>query len=217
MNNGGSIDVLLVDDHKVFRQGLSALLGAEEDIAVVGEAGNGAEAVDLAVSLDPDVVVLDIMMPVLDGIAAARRIRSVKPAAEVVMLTMYRSETYQREAFAAGAKGYLHKECSYDEVVQAVRHATRGDYYLSGPAGKDLVAEYIQPLIDQKPGGIISPREKEIARLLADGYSTKEAADVLNISPKTAESHRAALMRKLGAKNVADVVKYCIRNHIIEP
>ncbi len=188
------------------------------DIEVVGEAANGGEAVEKAAVLNPDVALLDIMMPVLDGISAARRIRNLNPAVEVVMLTMHRSETYQREAFAAGAKGYLLKDCDFEEVILAIRHASRGDYYLSGSAGKNLVAEYVKPLLkEQKSGGIITQREKEIARLLSDGYSTKETAKTLSISPKTVETHRASLMKKLDARNVADIVKYCIRNHIIEP
>lgn len=214
----GKIKLLIVDDHRIFRQGLRSLFQSEEQIEVVGEAANGAEAVEKASVLNPDVVLLDIMMPVMDGISAARRIRSLNLNIESVMLTMYRSETYQREAFAAGARGYLLKDCDFEEVVQAVKHASRGDYYLSGLSGKDLVAEYIQPLIRAKnSGGVITRREKETARLLADGYSTKETAKALCISPKTVETHRASLMKKLDARNVADIVKYCVRNHIIEP
>ena len=214
----GKIRLLIADDHRVFRQGLKALFEDEKGIIVVGEASDGGEAVAMAAALNPDVALLDVMMPVMDGISAARRIRAHNSAVEVVILTMYRSETYQREAFAAGAKGYLLKDCDFEEVASAVRHAARGDYYLSGPAGKELVAEYIQPLRKaQKLSGVITQREKEIARLLAEGYSTKEAASALNLSPKTVETHRASLMKKLEARNVADIVKYCIRNHIIEP
>lgn len=153
----------------------------------------------------------------MDGIAALQRIKMLKPTVEVVMLTMYQNESYQREAFAAGARGYLLKDCGFDEVVLAIKYAARGDYYICGPLGKDLVAEYVQPLLNsQKSGGVMTQRERELARLISDGYSTKEAAEILNISPKTAETHRSTIMKKLGARNVADIVKYCIRNQIIE-
>ena len=212
-----SIKILLVDDHAIFRQGLSALFARVPEFTVVGEAGDGREAVDKAMTLSPDVILMDIMMPVLDGIAAMQRIKALKPTIEVVMLTMYQNESYQREAFAAGARGYLLKDCGFEEVALAVRHAAKGDYYICGPLGKDMVAEYVQPLLNaQKPGGVMTQREREIARLIADGYSSKEAAEILNISVKTAETHRAAIMKKLGARNVADIVKYCIRNQMVE-
>ena len=212
-----NIKILIVDEQRLFRQGLKALLEDIEGMSVVGEAGDGSEAVDLAVELSPDVMLIDAMLPVMDGISASKRIRSLQQKTEILILTKYRNETYQREAFAAGVRGYLMKDCGIDDVVEALKCASTGDYYLKGEVGKDLVTEYIQPAVNmQEPGGIMTQREKELARLLADGYSTKEAASVLNISPKTAETHRASVMKKLGAKNVADIVKYCIRNHIIE-
>ena len=212
-----NIKILIVDEQRLFRQGLRALLEGIEGMIVVGEAGDGSEAVDLAVELSPDVVLIDAMLPVMDGISTAKRMKSLKPNIEVLILTKYRNETYQREAFSAGVRGYLMKDCGIDDVVEALKIASTGEYYLRGEVGKDLVTEYIQPVVNaQEPGSIMTQREKELARLLADGYSTKEAASVLNISPKTAETHRASVMKKLGAKNVADIVKYCIRNHIIE-
>lgn len=211
------IKLLIVDDHSIFRQGLRALFEHIHDIEIVGDAGNGRDAVDLAMTLQPDVILMDIMMPVMDGISALQRIKSLQPNIEVVMLTMYQNESYQREAFAAGARGYLLKDCDFEEALQAVKHASRGDYYICGPMGKELVSEYVQPLINsQKPGGVMTQRERELARLIADGYSTKEAAEILNISVKTAETHRAAIMKKLDARNIADIVKYCIRNQIVE-
>lgn len=212
------IRVVLADDHHVVRRALAALLETVDGIHVVGEAADGAQAIERVLETDPDVVVLDVVMPGVDGIEAARRIREAHPRTEIVMLTAHRSEAYQRQAFQAGARGYLLKECALEVLVDAIRHAAHGDFYLGGAAGQDLVAEYVRPLIrKQGPGGLVTPRERELACLLADGYSTKEAAAALNISVKTAETHRASILRKLGARNVADIVKYCIRNHLIDP
>ena len=211
------IRVLVADDHAILRPGLVRLLGSVPGLVVAGEAADGAEALARVLDLDPDVAVLDIVMPGMDGIEAARRIKSSHPRTEIVMLTGYRSEAYLRQAFEAGARGYLLKDCDLDQLAESIRHAAHGDYYVSGTAERDQVHEYVRPLIRrQKPGGIVTPREREIACLLADGYSTKEAAAVLNISVKTAETHRASIMRKLGARNVADIVKYCIRNQLID-
>jgi DNA-binding NarL/FixJ family response regulator len=209
--------IVLADDHEIFRRALAALLEGSASVQVVGDAADGREAIDRVLQLDPDVAVLDVVMPRMDGIEAARRIRALRPRTEVVILSAFRSEAYQRQALQAGVRAYLLKECSLEMLLDGIRHAAHGDYFLPGVAGQDLVAEYVRPLIrNQNPGGLVTPRERQIACLLADGYSTKEAAAVLNMSVKTAETHRASIMRKLGAKNVADIVKYCIRNHLID-
>ncbi len=212
------IRIVVAEDHQIVRQALARLLDSVRGFEVVGEAENGAEAVERVLALDPDVAVLDVVMPGLDGIEASRRIRAAHPRTEIVILTAHRSEAYQRQAFEAGARAYLLKECSLEALAESIRHAAHGDFYVAGSAGRDLIAEYVRPLIQrQSPGGLVTPREREVACLLADGYSTKEAAAVLNISVKTAETHRASIMRKLGARNVADVVRYCIRNQLIDP
>ncbi len=154
----------------------------------------------------------------MGGLEAARWLRENHSRTEIVIMTGHHNEAYQRQAFEAGVRGYVLKDASLDQLVEAVQHAARGDYFLSGHAGRDLVADYVRPwLARQKPGGVMTQRERELAILIADGYSSKEAAAVLNISVKTADTHRASLMRKLGARNVADVVKYCIRNELIQP
>ncbi len=215
--NETPLKVMLADDHRLFREGVRALLAQRPGLVVVGEAANGKEAIELVPLLAPHVLILDIVMPVMNGIEAARWIRDKHPQTEIVMLTAHHNETYQRQSFDAGVRGYLEKECSIEDLVVAIRHAARGDYFLSGAAGRDLVAEYVRPAVGRiKPGGVMTQRERELAILLSDGYSTKEAASVLDISVKTAETHRASIMRKLAARNVADIVKYCIRNRLIE-
>lgn len=217
MKSANVIRVLISDDHQLFRQGLAALLKEKPGLVVAGEASGGPETLEKVLVINPDVLVLDIVMPGMDGIETARRIGKTPAKTQIVFLTDHHNEAYLREAFGAGARGYLLKDCSVDELIQAIRCAARGDYYLPDPTNRDLVLEYINPVVKrQKPGGIMTLREREIAVLLSDGYSTKEAAAVLDISARTAEAHRAAIMRKLDAKNVADIVKYCIRNHLID-
>jgi len=210
--------IVLADEQVMFRQGVAALLSEEPDMRVAGEAADGLEAVDLAATLRPDVIVLSATLPRLEGIAAAQRIRELPPGIESVLLATSHVETQMREAFEAGIRAYLLRQADFQDLKFAVKKAAIGEFYLSGPGGQDVIAEYIQPIIDaQRPGGLMTQRERQIAKLLADGYSTKEAAGILSISPKTAETHRASIMKKLGAKNVTDIVKYCIRNHLIEP
>ncbi len=212
---GEVISVLVANDHELFRKGLIALLETSPIVKIAGEASNGKEAVEGVLVTGPDVILLDIVMPAMDGIEVARRIANFKT--QIVFLADHHNETYLRQAFEAGGRAYLHKDCSVDDLMKAIRHAVRGDYYLAGPRGEDLVVDYVNAVVNrQKPGGIMTPREREIAVLLADGYSTKEAAAVLDISARTAEAHRAAVMRKLDARNVADIVKYCIRNQLID-
>ncbi len=214
---GEVISVLVADDHQLFRKGLIALLEPYPMVKIAGEAANGKEAVEGVLVTGPDVLLLDIVMPAMDGIEVARRIGNSSSKTQIVFLTDHHNEAYLRQAFEVGGRAYLHKDCSVDDLLKAIRHAVRGDYYLAGPQGEDLVVEYVNAVVKrQKPGGIMTPREREIAVLLADGYSTKEAAAVLDISARTAEAHRAAIMRKLDARNVADIVKYCIRNRLID-
>ncbi len=211
------IKVIVADSQTLFRKGVIALFEADSEVEIVGEASNGHDALDLIFSQKPDVLVTNIILPVLDGITVSKRIKEANLNTEVLFLAASYQEENVRNGFEAGGRGYLLKTCDYDELIYAVRKASFGDYYISGEIGPDMVASYVNThLKTRNSGGLMTPREKELARLLADGYSTKEAAEFLNISPKTAETHRAAIMKKLKAKNVTDIVKYCIRNHIIE-
>jgi two-component system response regulator NreC len=210
-----TISVFLADDHQLVREAIAHLLEARGGIAVVGQAKDGSEALERIPAVLPDVAVIDVAMPGMGGIPAMRWVREHHPRVEVVALADHHSEAYQREAFEAGARGYVVKDAPFEQLSDAIRAAARGDYYAAGAAGRD-VAEFAGPWITrQKPGGVITPRERELAILLADGYSSKEAAAILNISVRTADTHRASLMKKLDARNVADVVKYCIHNRLI--
>ena len=211
------IRVLIADGQKLFREGLSVLLETSPDINVVGTASDGTEALDKTFSIGPDVVLLDNLLPVMNGASVSRRIRDMQSRTETLFLTAMHTEESVREAFESGGRGFLLKDCELEELVFAIKKAAHGDYYISGAIGPDMVDSYVKAHLNtQSAGGLMTPREQELARLLADGYSTKEVADILNISPKTAETHRASIMKKLKAKNVTDIVKYCIRNRIIE-
>ncbi len=212
------IRLFIADERMLLRQGLIALFTTELGILVVGDSGDGMETVDLIKEKKPDVLLINMRMPKLDGLGVGRRLRKMAKPPEMVFITNQHSEPQMRESFALGARSYLMQKCDFRELVFAIRKAAVGDYYLSGPAGQNLVNEYINPTPaeDDSAGGM-TKREMEVARLLADGYSSKEAAGFMNISVKTAEAHRSSIMKKLHAKNVTDIVKFCIRNNIITP
>ncbi|MCB2229474.1 response regulator transcription factor [bacterium] len=214
----GKPNIIIVDEQTLFREGLASLFRQEGSVNVIGDGCDGLEAVEKAATLRPDVIIMSLTLPKLDAVSTIKRIRKMTPCPEVLALGATHNETQMREAFEAGARAYLLKHCDFQELSFALSKVAKGEFYLAGPGGNDVIAEYVRPLLENtRPGGIMTQREREIAKLLADGYSTKEAADVLNISPKTAETHRAAIMKKLGAKNVTDIVRYCIRNRLIEP
>jgi DNA-binding NarL/FixJ family response regulator len=211
------IRLVIADERKLLRQGLIALFTTELGILVAGDTGDGMEAVRLVSKNKPDVIVLNIDLPTIDGIGVAMRMRKLTHCPEFVFLASNHNESLMREAFTIGGRAYLLQDCDFKELVFAIRKVAGGDYYLTGPAGHNMVMEYLNPSSSGRDPsqGPLTRRERELCRLLADGYSTKEAADRLKISIKTAETHRASIMKKLGAKNVTDIVKYCIRNKII--
>ena len=209
------IRVFLVDGQQLVRQAVAQGLASSGPFEVVGQAGTEQEAMAQVPALDPDVAVVELSRSTPGGLELVRWLRAHRPRTEVVVLAAAPTEGQPRAAFGAGARGFVPKEAAFDQLVDAIRCAVRGDFFLAG-AGRDEVAEYVSPWVEQQPaGGHITPRERELAVLLADGYSSKEAAAVLNISVRTADTHRASLMRKLGARNLADVVKYCIRNGLV--
>ncbi|MBN1211525.1 MAG: response regulator transcription factor [candidate division Zixibacteria bacterium] len=211
------IKVLIADDRKLFRQGLISLFATELGILVVGDTNDGIEAVRLASSKKPDIVIMNINLDTLDGIGAANRMRKASHTPEFIFTASHHNELLMKEAFAVGGRAYLLQNCDFKELVFAIRKVAAGDYYLTGPAGHEMVLEYINASSpENKSGDILTRREKELCRLLSDGYSTKEAAVKLSISVKTAETHRASIMKKIRGKNVTDIVKFCIRNKIVD-
>ncbi len=209
------IRVLLADDHAVVRDGLRYLLEAQGDITVVGSAANGRLAVQQAQQVVPDVVVMDIAMPELNGIDAARQIRKVSPSTHVIILSMHSTAEHIRHALQAGAQGYLLKESAGSEVVDAVRAVHAGRHYLSQKITETVLDDYVlqhavSPVED--PLARLSAREREILQLVAEGKTSAQIAQALHLSPKSIETYRSRLMRKLGIGDVAGLVKFAIQH-----
>jgi two-component system response regulator NreC len=209
------IRVLIVDDHAVVRSGLRLLLEHQEDIECVGEAGNAEEALREARRGAPDVIVLDVVMPGTSGIEAAPSILKAAPEAKILVLSMQDDPSYVREAFAAGAMGYVLKEAAEAEVVQAVREVAAGGRYVHPALGARLAAAEAQARARQDLDPL-SEREREVLRLLALGHTNQEIARMLYISVRTAETHRAHIMQKLRLSTRAELVRYAIANGLLE-
>lgn len=209
-----SIRVLLADDHPVVRQGLKFLLD-REGFAVVAEAVDGRDALQQAQGSHPEVAVLDLSMPGLNGLDAAREIMQTSPGTKTIVLTQHSEEQYVLEALRAGVHGYVLKSQGMSDMVQAIRDVYRGRLYLSPEVSGVVVGAYRnQGSAAREP---LTPREKEVLQLVAEGKSTKEVAEMLNITVKTAESHRSRLMLKLGVHDVAGLVRYAVRRGVVEP
>ena len=211
------ISVLIADDHTIVRSGVRLLLEAESDIRVVGEALNGREALELAESLQPDVVLMDISMPEMDGLEATKQLKTRFPHINVLVLTMHRSDDYFFEMLKAGASGYILKGAKTSELINAVRIVQQGEIFLYPSMTQKLVQGYIQLAEwDNEGEPSLSPREKEILRLLAEGYSNKEIAEKLVISPSTVHSHRSKIMDKLGLGNRRELIQYARKRGLIQ-
>jgi len=212
------IRVLVVDDHTIVRDGIRALLGLAGDIEVVGEAENGREALDRVRELVPDVVLMDVAMPTMDGLEATRRIHREFPQTKVLALTQYDDREYVFSVVEAGAQGFISKTAASAEVVSGIRAVHRGDSFLSPSVAKLLVEHYREGATlrkSQDPYGQLTDREREILKLLAEGYTGQEIAEMLVISPKTVEGHKTNLMSKLDIHSRIDLVKYALRKGII--
>jgi len=209
---------LLVDDHALVRAGLRTLLESIDGLTVIAEAGNGAEALQLASEHRPDLVVMDIAMPQLGGLDAAARIREMLPDTRVLILSMHASDEYVRRALRAGASGYLLKDAAAVELELAVRAVVRGETYLSPRVSTQVVDQYVRgPGVPQGPIDTLTPRQREILKLIASGRSTKQIAHDLGLSVKTVETHRAQLMERLGLRDVASLVRLAIRAGLVAP
>jgi DNA-binding NarL/FixJ family response regulator len=208
-----SIRVLLADDHALVRQALRALLD-REGIQVVGEASQGQEAVSLASTLHPDVAVLDISMPMMNGLDAAQEMRQVSPKTRCILLTRHDEDQYVTTALHSGVRGYVLKTQAAMDLVQAIRRVNNGEVYLSPGISGAVVEAFLSK--SGLPAEPISPRERQVLQLVGEGKSTKEIAAILCISAKTVESHRARLMQKLDIHDVARLVRYAIRRGLVE-
>jgi len=208
--------VLLADDHPMVRRGLRMVLDAEPDIEVVAEAGDGAEAVQLATAGEVDLAVLDVAMPRMTGLQAAAELKRRKPELRTLMLSMYDSEQYFFEALKAGASGYVLKSAADRDLVEAVRSAMRGEPFLYPAAVTALIRDYLERG-DAAPEDPLTPRELEIVKLVAEGYSSDQIAEALVISRKTVEHHRSHILEKLGMRDRVELTRYAIRRGLVEP
>jgi DNA-binding NarL/FixJ family response regulator len=207
--------VLIADDHGIVRSGLRALLESQEGIEVVAEADNGADALDLAISEQPDLALLDVKMPRLTGLEATREIREHAPAVAVLILSMHDEERYLFEALKAGASGYVLKRAADTDLLEAIKAIERGEPFLTPEAQQALIKD----VLDRGEGGgeALTPREEEVVKLVAEAHTNKEIAALLELSEKTVENHRSNAMRKLGMRDRVELVRYAIRRGLIEP
>lgn len=206
--------ILLADDHGVVRNGFRALLAAQWDMEVVGEASNGREAVEMAEKLTPDVVVMDVTMPELNGIEAARQITKVLPKTRILALSMQKDSVYVREMLRAGAKGYLLKDCSEADFLAAVRAVAVGKGWLSPEVSDAVLDDYRKHVTN--PIDLLSPREREVLQMIAESKTNKEIATALNLSVYTVEAHRGRIMEKLNLHSIGELVRFAVRNGLID-
>ncbi len=214
----GKIKVLVADDHTILRQGIKALLDNQEGIEVVGEAKDGREAIKLIEELLPDVILMDIAMPGLNGAEATRRIKKKFPKMKVLVLTMYANEEYISQTLNAGANGYLVKETAFQDLITAIKAVYRGEAFMSPSISKKVMNSYIQQDRGDKKKicEILTTREREILQLIAEDNSSKKIAETLFISPKTVETHRTHIMDKLNIHNRSGLIKYAIRKGMVD-
>jgi len=214
-----TVRILLADDHKVVRQGTRALLSAVPEWEIVGEADNGRDAVSLTAELKPDIVILDISMPELNGLDATRQIKKKSPETEVLIFTGQETEELVHDVFDSGARSYIMKTDAADHLIDAIKALSEHKHFFTSRISEIVFARYIQEkgtLEGAPEKSRITDREREIVQLLAEGNSSKEIATILGISVRTVETHRAAIMKKLGLKSFSELIRYAVRNKIIE-
>ncbi len=208
------IKILLADDHTIVRQGLKLILSSQPDFQVIGEAANGREAVELAEKLHPDIVLLDVAMPELNGIEATRRMMEANGRLRILVLSMHKESVYVREILKAGARGYLLKDVIDTELLNAVRSVARGDGYISPAVSGALLSDYRQNVTD--PADLLTNREREVLQLIAEGKTNKEVATKLNLSVYTVDSHRGKIMEKLNLHSTGELVRFAIKHGLAD-
>lgn len=208
------IRILLADDHALVRQGFSMILSAQPDMEIIGEAGNGREAVELAEKLQPDVVIMDVTMPELNGIEATRRLSTVSPRTRVLALSMHKDAVYVREILRSGARGYLLKDSDDSDLIGAVRSVAKGEGYLSPAVSDAVLTDYRRHVTD--PLDLLTSREREVLQMIAEGKTNKEIATTLNLSVYTVEAHRGRVMEKLNLHSTGELVRFALRSGLID-
>jgi len=214
------ISIVIADDHAVVREGLRKLLEEQTDMKVLGEATDGLQVVKKVKSLKPNVAVVDIQMPNLNGLEAVNLIKEAVPETEVVLLSMHKKDAYVHQALVAGAKGYVLKASPASDVLEAIRTVCKGEYYLSSKVNSKVITAFLKSRTEKPAASgydLLSEREQQVFRLLVEGKSSAEIADILCISSKTVEKHRANTMKKLDIHNMVEMVKYAIKIGIIGP
>lgn len=212
------LHILIADDHGIVRSGIRMLIDRQDGMRVVAEAENGAEAVEMALAHRPDIAVLDVAMPRLTGIQAAREIKAQVPDTNVLLLSMHDDEGYLFDALRAGASGYVLKKAADTDLIEAIRQAAGGHSFLSTGAQGTLVSKWLEGGTgDDRPREVLTPREQEVVKLIAEAHTNKEIAEILKLAEKTVESHRANVLAKLGMRDRVELVRYAIRKGLIEP
>ncbi|MBS3762778.1 MAG: response regulator [Candidatus Brocadiia bacterium] len=208
-----AIRVLLADDHLIMREGLSSLVNEQADMQVVDTASDGREAVKLADEIMPDIIIMDVAMPHLNGVEATRKIRENSELVRVIALSMHEDREYVARMLEAGASGYLLKDCAFEELIEAIRTVLSGSTYLSPKIAGTVVDDYLRhlPRNEISTSVDLTPREREVLQLLAEGRTTREIANELDVSPKTIETHRRNTMKKVGVDSIAQLTKYAIK------
>uniref|UniRef100_A0A7C3SQ89 Response regulator transcription factor n=1 Tax=Dictyoglomus turgidum TaxID=513050 RepID=A0A7C3SQ89_9BACT len=209
-----SIKVIIADDHTLVREGIKSLLKDVEGIEVIAETGDGEETLLKTSTFKPDILILDISMPKVSGIRFCEKIKEISPETKIIILSMHFSKEYVREAFKYGAKGYILKDSSFTELEFAIKSVYEGNMYISPKISQILVEDYLDLL--ENPLEILTERQKEILKLIAEGYSIKEIANRLNLSVKTVETHKSQIMDKLGIYDIPGLVKYAIKHGLID-
>jgi DNA-binding NarL/FixJ family response regulator len=219
--NMKSKTVLIIDDHALFREGLKVIIGNDEIFDIVGEAGTGAEGIEMSAALKPDIIILDLGLPDVSGVRIIGNILEASPGSKIMVVTMYSKIGYIAESFQAGATGYVVKESASDSLLQGLRAVSEGEYFLDGRVSNEVIGGLVNLPIKQmekhdQSFAQLTSREQEILRMLAEGISTKEISKKLFISPKTVENHKSNIMRKLELSSTIDLVKYSARIGLID-